>query len=60
MKDATQQRQLNQIDIVIEDCRAYCTSFEINKKGFMLEFEAINEVDKQKLRAIFNQEVKYK
>jgi hypothetical protein len=60
MKDPIQQRQLNQIDLVIEDCRAYCTSFEITKKGFMLEFEAINEVDKQKLRAIFNQEVKYK
>ena len=60
MKDPTQQRQLNQIDLVIEDCRAYCTSFEVTKKGFMLEFEAINEVDKQKLRAIFNQEVKYK
>ena len=60
MKDPTQQRQLNQIDIVIEDCRAYCTSFEMTKKGFILEFEAINEVDKQKLRAIFNQEVKYK
>jgi hypothetical protein len=52
-------RQINNISLVIKDVKAICTTYEITKKGFKLEFETLNETDEEKIKSIFGTETKY-